>query len=52
MHPELEHADLAWTPLHGSPSQVYHVLNNPPEGWTQGSGFITVGDGKRTGHGD
>eukprot|EP01012_Entosiphon_sulcatum_P057472 TRINITY_DN81243_c0_g1_i1.p1 TRINITY_DN81243_c0_g1~~TRINITY_DN81243_c0_g1_i1.p1 ORF type:complete len:291 (-),score=66.29 TRINITY_DN81243_c0_g1_i1:58-903(-) len=21
---------------------VYHVLNNPPEGWEQGSGFITI----------
>lgn len=22
--------------------KIYHVLNNPPEGWTQGTGFVTT----------
>jgi cytochrome-b5 reductase len=24
-----------------NPFQVYYVLNNPPEGWTGGAGFVT-----------
>lgn len=26
---------------HSHRFKVYHVLNNPPQGWTQGSGFIS-----------
>lgn len=26
---------------HPDQLKIYHVLNNPPAGWTQGSGFIT-----------